>query len=136
MISAVSAQGELHFDLFTGRMNAAGFIEFCEKLLHDCPTPVFLVVDGSSVYTAKAVKKYVTSTEGRLTIFVLPPYSPELNPDEWVWNNIKNTRIYRTVATGQSHLWSIAKEALLRLQQLPEVVRGFFGDPHLAYIKR
>lgn len=136
MISAVNAQGQLHFELFTGSMNAAGFIEFCKKLVHDCSTPVFLIVDNSSVHTAKAVKEYVASTQGRLNIFFLPPYSPELNPDEWVWNNIKNTQIYRKVPTSQSHLWSIAKDALLRLQQLPEVVRGFFGDPHLAYIAR
>jgi transposase len=93
MISAVSPRGHLHFDLFEGSMNAARFIEFCKKLAHDCPTPVFLVVDGSSAHTAKIVKDYVLSTEGRLRLFFLPPYSPELNPDEWVWKNVKRDRI-------------------------------------------
>jgi transposase len=134
MISAVSAQGQLHFDVFEGSMNAARFIEFCKKLVHDCATPVFLIVDGSPAHTAKIVQQHAASTDGRLSIFFLPPYSPELNPDEWVWNNVKTTQIYRTVPTSHSHLWTIAREALLRLQQLPETVRGFFGDPHLAYI--
>lgn len=134
MVSAVSARGQLHFELFEGTMTAVKFIEFCQKLVHDCPGPVFLIVDGSSVHTAKAVKEYVASTEGALNLFFLPPYSPELNPDEWVWNNIKNTQIYRTVAMSQSHLRSIATDALQRLQQLPEIVRGFFRDPRLAYI--
>jgi transposase len=31
------------------------------------------------------VKEYVASLEGRLKLFFLPGYSPELNPDEWVW---------------------------------------------------
>jgi transposase len=136
MISAISAQGQLHFELFTGSMNATGFIEFCKKLLHDCPTPVFLIVDGSSVHTAKIVKQYVASTDGKLSIFFLPPYSPELNPDEWVWNNVKRTRIYRQVADSQSHLWTIAQQALQRLQEMPHTVRGFFGDPHLEYIRQ
>lgn len=134
MVSAVSAQGQLHFELFEGNMNAAKFIEFCKKLVHDCPTPVFLIVDGSSAHTANAVKEYVASTDGALSLFFLPPYSPELNPDEWVWNNVKNTQIYRTVPMSQSHLWTVAKNALLRLQRLPNIVRGFFGDPCLAYI--
>jgi transposase len=76
-------------------MNATGFIAFCKKLVHDSPTPVFLIVDGARYHSAAAVQKYVHSTQGALTIFFLPPYSPELNPDEWVWNNVKNTQIYR-----------------------------------------
>jgi transposase len=135
MISAVSSRGHLHFDLFEGSMTAARFIEFCKKLAHDCPTPVFLVVDGSSAHTANIVKDYVQSTEGRLRLFFLPPYSPELNPDEWVWKNVKHDRIKKAVPLSKGHLWTLAQEALLRLQKIPEIVRGFFGDPHLAYIK-
>jgi hypothetical protein len=48
-------------------MNVTHFIEFCKKLIHDCPTPVFLIVDGSSAHTAKIVKGYVASTEGQLS---------------------------------------------------------------------
>jgi hypothetical protein len=81
MISAVSPRGQLHVDVVEERMNATRFLEFCEKLCHDGPTPVFLIVDGSSAHTAQIVKNYVLSTEGRLRLF-FPPYSPELNPDE------------------------------------------------------
>lgn len=135
MISAVSPRGELHVGLFAGNMNAEKFIDFCKKLVHDCETPVFLIVDGSSAHTANAVKKYVASTEGRLSLFFLPPYSPELNPDEWVWKNVKNDQIGRVVPMSKSHLWTLARDALVRLQKLPEIVRGFFADPHLGYIR-
>jgi transposase len=134
MISAVSPRGHLHFDLFEGSMTAARFIEFCKKLAHDCPTPVFLVVDGSSAHTANIVQDYVASTEGRFRLFFLPPYSPELNPDEWVWKNVKHDQIKRAVPMNKGHLWTLAQQALLRLQKIPEIVKGFFGDPHLAYI--
>lgn len=134
MISAVGAQGALHFELFAGKMNATEFIGFCQRLVNDSATPVFLVVDNASYHTAKKVQKYVQSTEGALTLFFLPPYSPELNPDEWVWNNIKNTQIYRAVAMSQNQLYTIARGALARLKNTPEIIRGFFGDPHLAYI--
>lgn len=134
MISAVSPRGALHFEVFEGNMNATRFIEFCEKLCHDCPTPVFLIVDGAPAHTAKIVKKYVLSTEGGLRLFFLPPYSPELNPDEWVWKNVKHDQIKRTVPMSKGHLWTLAQDALLRLTNMPGTVRAFFGDPHLAYI--
>jgi transposase len=134
MISAISPRGHLHFDLFEGSMTATRFLEFCKKLAHDCPTPVFLVVDGSSAHTANIVKDYVASTEGRFRLFFLPPYSPELNPDEWVWKNVKHDQIKRAVPMSKGHLWTLAQQALLRLQKIPEIVKGFFGDPHLAYI--
>ena len=67
-------------------------------------------------------------------LFFLPGYSPELNPDEWVWKNVKHDDIKRAGIQRGSELFGIATRALERLQRLPEVVRGFFGDPALAYI--
>ena len=134
MVSAVAASGQLHFDLFEGRMNGTAFIEFCKKLLRDIPTPVFLIVDGASYHTSKQTKTFAESTNGRLRLFRLPAYSPELNPDEWVWNNVKTTQIGRKSVLRKSDLAQAAVEALTRLQRLPEIVRGFFGDPSLAYI--
>ena len=90
---------------------------------------------GVSAHKAKKVQKYVASTEGRLSLFFLPPYSPELNPDEWAWKNIKHDQIKKAVPMSQQHLFELARNALCRLQQVPETVRGFFGDPSLAYIR-
>jgi transposase len=135
MISAVSARGEIHFDVFLGTVNARRFVEFCEKLLHDTTTPVFLIVDGATAHTANVVKEYVASTDGRLSLFFLPPYSPELNPDEWVWKNVKHDHVKPAVPMGQPHLYELAVKALRRLRETPQIVIGFFGDPSLAYIR-
>jgi len=134
MVSAVASRGELKFQLFEGSMNAERFIEFCQYLIDDSPRPVFLIVDGSSAHTAKAVASFVESTNGKLRIFFLPPYSPELNPDEWVWKNVKNDRVGRAVPMSKDDLHKIVLDAFERLQRLPEIVRGFFSDLNLAYI--
>lgn len=137
MISAISTRGEIHFNVLEGTINAARFIEFCEMLLEDCgDSPAFLVVDGSSIHTAKAVKEFVLSTKGKLKIFFLPPYSPELNPDEWVWKNVKNDQIKRAVPLNKSELRHLAHQALEHLRNSPQTVRAFFGDPDLAYIRK
>jgi transposase len=134
MISAVSSRGQLHCDLVEGRMNSARFIEFCAKLLQDIEGPVFLIVDGASYHHSKKTRKFVESTNGRLRLFQLPAYSPELNPDEWVWKNVKHDQVGRKSVLRRSDLVEITTEALTRLPRLPNIVRGFFHDPALAYI--
>ena len=134
MISAVSPAGALKFDVFVGRFDAAVFVEFLKKLMHDAPGPVYLILDNLSVHKAKAVKEYVASLNGRLKLFFLPGYSPSLNPDEWVWKNVKHDQIGRVGIQRKSELFELVSRALERLQQLPDIVRGFFRDPSLAYI--
>ena len=86
------------------------------------------------MHKANIVKDYVASTNGRLELFFLPPYAPELNPDEWVNKNVKHDRIARAVPFTREDLMNVAIDALERLKQCPGIVRGFFGDPKLQYI--
>jgi transposase len=70
----------------------------------------------------------------RLRLFVLPAYSPQLNPDEWVWKNVKHDRVGRTSVTGPQQSKAKVISALRRLQKMPALVRAFFSDPDLRYI--
>jgi transposase len=134
MISAVSPRGLLRFHLHEGSFKARHFVAFCKQLLNDIDGKVFLVVDRSRVHTAKETERFVKSTEGRLELVFLPSYSPELNPDEWVWNNVKRDQIGRRTVRDFGELKMVALGALRRLQKSPQIVRGFFADPKLAYI--
>src|SRR5512144_677085 len=106
LISAVTAQGALRFSTFFGSFTGAMFVDFLKKLLADAPGPVFVVVDGHPAHRATVVKEYVRSTDGRLQLYFLPGYSPELNPDEWVWKNIKADRVGRAGITSQHEFHS------------------------------
>jgi transposase len=117
-----------------GRFTADEFIDFCQRLLHDRLEPVFLVVDGHPTHRAKKVREFVDATDGQLQIVTLPGYAPELNPDEWVWKNVKADGIGRAGVTSKDDLYAKATAALRRLQQMPHVARGFFGGPTLRYI--
>jgi transposase len=134
MISAINTQGKLHFSLLDSTTTSATFIEFCQKLLHDVEGPVFLIVDGHAAHKSAATRQYVESTDGRLRIFLLPSYSPELNPDEWVWKNVKNDNVGKVAARTLDELRDGVQNAFTRLLAAPEVVRGFFRAPDLAYI--
>jgi transposase len=134
MISAVTAKGALRFAVYDRNTTAEVFIDFCKRLLHDAAGPVYLIVDGHPAHRATATKKFVASTEGRLALFFLPGYSPELNPDEWVWKNVKHDRIGRTGVSSADNLKAKAIGALRRLQKRPGLVRAFLADPNLRYI--
>jgi transposase len=135
MVSAVTAAGLLRFSTFTGTMNAEKFIGFCKRLMADTAGPVFLIVEGHPVHRSKKVKQFAKDSNGMLRLFYLPGYSPQLNPDEWVWQNIKKDRVGRQPITGPDQMKRLATAGLRRLQALPALVRGFFRDPDLAYIQ-
>ena len=134
MVSAVSAQGLFRFMTFTGRMNAEKFLEFLQRLLYRASTPIFLILDGHPVHKSRRVSEFVASTQGRLRLFILPPYSPHLNPDEWVWNWLKRHKLGRAFVSGPDQFRSLVNRYLCQLQKLPALIRGFFGDHNLRYI--
>lgn len=134
MISAVSMRGKIHFSFIEGNTNAANFIDYLKKLMHDIPGPIFLIADGHSAHTAKVTRDFVQSTEGRLNLFFLPPYSPELNPDEWVWKNIKYDRAGKMASRSVIEMRNGITKAVSRLQSATQFVLAFFHDPDLAYI--
>ncbi len=138
MISAVTAQGLLRYTTFTGTLTGPVFIEFAKLLLADTERAtgrgVVLIVDGHPAHRAKKVKQWVSTTGGRFELIVLPAYSPQLNPDEWVPKFIKHDRVGRTSAKTKDDFIALVRAALRRLQRRPDLIRGFFGDPDLAYI--
>jgi transposase len=89
------------------------------------------VVDGHSIHKAKLVREYVASTDGMLKLHFMPPYSPQLNPDEQVWKNAKE-RVAKQKPLDKVSLRRLTRAALARLQTLPELVQGFFRHPDCA----
>lgn len=89
LISAVSARGDLHFYVIEDTMNADTFIAFRRKLRHDAGCPVFIMADNAKYHHSKQVSAFLETQAGQIMMAFLPPYSPELNPDEQVWNHAK-----------------------------------------------
>jgi len=133
MISAISAKGEMSFMVTKGCVNAAVFIDFLKRLMSRGKRKIFLVVDGHPSHRAKKTKRFVESVKDRLELFVLPPYSPELNPDELVWNHVKNHRIGRMAVKDHEDLVCKVRFTLRSLSRTPSKIVGFFRKPSLCY---
>ncbi len=133
LISAVSPRGAIKFMVIDGRLNAGKFREFLGRLMHGARRPVFLIVDGHSVHRSDAILRFVASTNGRLRLFHLPPYSPALNPGELVWNNLKN-RVGRKLAGSREELEATVLSFFKSLQESPRKVRDLFREKHVRYV--
>jgi transposase len=133
MISAVSARGLLRFMVVRGGVGARVFIGFLKRLMHAQRRPIYLIVDGHPSHRSKLVKAYVESLQGKLRLFFLPPYSPELNPDELVWNDVKNNGVGRALIHSPLELTRTVVGRLRHLQKSPAIVRSFFQAPEPRY---
>lgn len=133
LISAVSAQGEFRFMTVKGRVGATQFTEFIKRLLHNMTRKVFLIVDGHPAHKAKMVKRFAESVKDRFRLFLLPPYSPELNPDERVWNDLKNNAVGRQSITSPDQLKGSIISHLRLVQKSPDRVRSYFQNETTRY---
>ena len=80
------------------------------------------------------MKDFVASLGGKLRLFFLPPYAPELNPDEQVWNYVKHHGIAKTgLRGGKDELRKLVLARLRSLQKLPWTIRMFFLTPETQY---
>ncbi len=132
MLSAINARGHLRFMIHDGTVDASVFKEFLRRLMVGAERPIYLIVDGHPIHKSKLVRDYVESLQGKLMLFFLPPYSPELNPDEQVWGNIKS-RVGRKVIQNKEQMRALLTAALRRLQRNPDIVQGFFFHPECRY---
>jgi len=82
------------------------FCEFPDQLIANATVPVFLIIDNHSAHTSEKFREFVSSAKRKLRFFNLPPYTPELSPDELVWTYLKNHNMGRI-----SHYHAIASRA-------------------------
>jgi len=133
MISAVASRGLMRFMVVNGRVTAPVFIDFLKRLVKGAAHPIFLIVDGHPTHRAKATRTFVESTDGMLRLFFLPPYSPELNPDELVWRQVKTHTVGRQSIQNRGHLIGAVSSALRSLQRSPGKIRACFHSKTTAY---
>ena len=135
MTSALANSGQLHFRLFEGRFTAQVFIDFLRRLIDHYPDrKVFLICDNHSTHHAKVVKTWVGERSERIELHFLPSYSPELNPDELLNQDLKrHMRQLHPRPTDKPGLGSAVRSFLHRRQRQPHIVRNYFKAPHVAY---
>lgn len=120
--------GRLFFQGSTERLTAARYCAFLGRILAQTELPVMVIHDGARYHTAAAVTEFVAKHAARLSVHPLPSYSPDYNPIEHLWRNVKRDKTHnRYFPTFESLVEAV--EAGLRTFQLdPLAVRQLIGS--------
>ncbi|MBK8915172.1 MAG: transposase [Phycisphaerales bacterium] len=97
------------------------------------PGDIFLIVDGHPVHRSAAVRDWLQANRRRIRMFFLPGYSPELNPDEYLNNDVKTNAIGRQRPATKDELILNLELYLRDTQRRPHIVRNYFKAEPIQY---
>jgi len=133
MISAITNGGQLNFMVFKERFCTEVFLDFLKRLVRQSPKKVFLIVDGHPVHRAAKVKDWVEEKGESIRLFFLPGYSPELNPDEILNQDIKSNAVGRKRAHNLIEMMRNIRGLLRSRQRQPHIVKQYFQEKNVRY---
>lgn len=133
VLSAITANGELMFTIEENTIDGKRYIAFLEKILNGRTRPLIVIADNAPFHRSKEVRDFVRSRRHQIRMFFFPTYSPKLNPDEQVWNEIKHRKLQKQPIKNKSDLKKRIDGALKFLKEKTDKVRSFFHLPDTQY---
>lgn len=131
MISTVTNHGRMAFMVFQQRFTTEVMITFLKRLVRHNKRPVYLIIDGHPVHRSKKVSEWVAKQHGNIKLFYLPGYSPELNPDEYLNQDVKSNAVRRP-RTRQEMIDTL-RSYLRSTQRRSDIVRAYFHHKDVRY---
>ena len=120
------SSGRLVYQAIEGKLNSSSYVIFLRKIIRETRKNVIIIHDGAPYHTSKDTKSFVKSMT-RLTLFRLPPYSPDYNPIEGLWKKIKKTATHLMYFPDFSDLTAAVENAMQDFAKKPEEVLALFG---------
>lgn len=123
-ISAIAANGYLLFNVYDSTISSQEVEDFILYMLeHHKRRHLFILMDNARVHKSNQIKKLEAANK-RLHIEYLPPYWPKYNPDEYVWNYLKNQEMKVYSAKDTSSLMKMVVTAMDRISSDFNTIKG------------
>lgn len=129
----MSTKGKLYILVRSGAIATKQILVFLRHLLRHVRGRIILVWDNVNTHKAKAVKRFAQDNGRRLSLEYLPPYSPELNPDEWVWRYLKHVELGNFAPLNLTDLKVALRGAVQRIRMRPSLMRSFLEASDLSF---
>jgi transposase len=133
MISAISNKGHLQFMIIDGRFNSAVFQLFLKKMIRYSKQKIFFITDGHPAHKTKKLNEWLLENKDRIEVLFLPPYSPELNPQEYVNNDVKTNIIGKKRAINKEQMHSNVENFMNKRKKNKMQVQKYFHVSHVQY---
>ena len=123
-----------YFRFFAGTVRAAQLVAFLQALRQQLRGRRLLIIwDGLGTHKSWRVRQWLEAQQGEVQVEFLPPYAPELNPVEQIWNYLKNREIANLCARHLGEVSSLARRRLKSMQRRPQLIRSFWQQAQLAF---
>jgi len=133
MVSAINNQGKVLWKTYDGAVDSEKFIGFMGQMIKYRRKKIFLIVDGASAHTSKTVKSWIEIHKKKIELYYLPPYSPDLNPDEHTNADVKYGVGSKHPKRDKESLRKATEEHMMMLNGSPERIKRYFLDPVISY---
>lgn len=134
LIAAIAPNGRIYVagqdQAFTGEDIVWFLSQLCGRYRK---RNLLIIWDGAAIHRSEAVKQLLGERPGRIHLERLPAYSPELNPVELVWSQLKGN-LKNRVFTSLDELTVAVLEQTNRLENDPKSVKAFFNKKEVAFI--
>ena len=132
-ISALSNKGHLQFMVMKSGFNSEVFMSFMEKLIKKSRRKIIFIVDGHPAHKTNKVKDWVKANKKRIELFYLPAYSPELNPDKYLNQDIKTNIVGKKRAINKNQLKKNVVTFMNKRKNNSKQVKKYFHEKHVRY---
>lgn len=131
--SAVSPAGHMVFRIEREKVNARVHIQFLKQILKQHPNrKVIVIEDRAPPHTAKKVSAFVEGNRKRFALYYLPSYSPHLNPDEQVWNHLKNNKLKAHQVRTRKEFKPFVLSKMWSIQKTTSLIKSFFHETYVT----
>jgi transposase len=104
--------------------NASTYLDFLHRLApHYRRRGAILIQDNASYHKDSEVWSWFKSNRHWLEVHQLPPYSPELNPTERLWQYTRKTGTHDRYFASQGELVATLTRVFEDMQSYPELIR-------------
>jgi transposase len=133
MISAITNKGKVFWKLHEGSINGELVFDFVKRLIRNKKNKIYLILDNAKTHHSKMLKEWVEKNDDKIELFYLPPYSPDLNPDEHINSDVKYGVGSKTPKRTREGLRAATEEHMRMLKKSPERIMKYFKDPAIQY---
>lgn len=133
MISAITNRGKLYFMFHKGGVNSEVFLKFLVKLIKNQKNKIYLIVDNFPSHKTKKIKYWLEQNKKKIELFYLPPYSPELNPDEYLNQDLKANITGKISMTTSDELKKGVRNFMNKRKRNPLQIKKYFHHNKVKY---
>jgi len=133
MISAISNRGHLKFMIIDGRFNSEVFQAFLQQMIKYSRQKIYFITDGHPAHKTKKLNEWLLENQDRIEVFFLPPYSPELNPQEYVNQDVKTNIIGKKRPVNKTQMRTNVENFMNSRKDDKMQVQKYFHVSHVRY---